>query len=182
MIFRHRSHNAVYVLLPRARQVDPTSGIRRPPTKGLRAEFQNGYWDSDKAAKLPSNRWTEEEKLEVENYLLLHEDFNRQFTLGLGGLSLAPGQVLSPERRALVPGTITGIDDVEAEPGSAQAVAEEQVAPRIDLTDRRCRFVSYGLDGAEPCGLMGDVLAETGWYCKDHATEAGVEPLAKAMA
>jgi hypothetical protein len=64
-------HNAVYVVIPANRVIDPTT-LHQTSTRGLRAQFFQHMFDSVAASEL--HGWTEDERKKVENYLMAHKD------------------------------------------------------------------------------------------------------------
>jgi len=88
VIFMSQFENMTYVVRPKWEQVHPVSG-RVTPVPGLSVNFRGRgrLWDSESAQK--TNRWSDEERKQVEDYLLNHTDFGHH-------LWLAPGQV-APE-------------------------------------------------------------------------------------
>lgn len=64
---------------------------------GLKAEFKGKERIFDSEATAKEKRWTEDQRLEVERYLLSHEDFGRMKTQDGGGdLDRQIGNVLVP--------------------------------------------------------------------------------------
>lgn len=141
-----------FVVVPADRDLDVRGNlIRRIP--GLNARFTGKgtvkLFDSVEAAK--SNRWTEEQRLEVERHLLSHQKFGRIKTVDGGGtidrqvgnvqvyvLYLGPGQDIPPEHADFVKDqhwyqiemASGGRKPVEVdEPASVEMCAHREVAP-----------------------------------------------------
>jgi hypothetical protein len=114
MLFQSTYSN--FVVLPADRDLDARGNlIKRIP--GLSADFKGKgtvkTFDSVEAAR--QNRWTEEQRLEVERYLLSHAAFGRIRSVDGGGsidrqvgniqvyvLYLGPGQEIPPEHQEFV--------------------------------------------------------------------------------
>lgn len=90
-------------------------GRRVDSIKGLRAEFTGSERIFDSEAAQKQNRWSDEDRLEVERYLLTHPEFGHMRTIDGGGdldrqlgnirvpvLYLARGQAVPPEHQELV--------------------------------------------------------------------------------
>lgn len=76
----------VYVVVPDWEEVHQLSG-KVTPHAGLKARFSGqahqGFFDSESAQK--NLRWTDEQRIQVEEYLMNHPDFGHQ-------IFFAPGQ------------------------------------------------------------------------------------------
>lgn len=67
--YRHRGLNG-YTIRPHTRYTENGMTMTRYP---LRAQFVDGFWDSEATQK--SMGWSNEEREQVEQYLLTHDDF-----------------------------------------------------------------------------------------------------------
>ncbi len=83
MKFMSKYENAVYVFRPKT-TVFNQKGERLMTDRGMRAEFNGVYnlFDSEEAAK--RYRWTDEERKELERYLVTHYDFGHGMYLAVG--------------------------------------------------------------------------------------------------
>lgn len=72
MKFRHKVRNMTYIV--RAQDIIVESG-HKTVTKGLKAKFVNGEFDSEAAQK--SLGWSDEDREHVEAYLHAHPDYGR---------------------------------------------------------------------------------------------------------
>lgn len=95
---RHRHH--VIVVIPKDYEI--VAGHKRL-VRGLSAEFEDHLFDSYKAQK--AHRWTDEQRIEVENFLMEHEEYGRGIypaTLEMPSKYAAPvqpdGTAIEPER------------------------------------------------------------------------------------
>jgi len=73
MRFTSPYRRAVYVVRPAWKELVAGQVERHV---GLRAEFNQGSFDSEKAQR--EQRWTDEQRREVEKYLLEHNDFGKR--------------------------------------------------------------------------------------------------------
>jgi hypothetical protein len=110
MRFRTASSNASYTVLARD-QIKDNIGRVTGKVPGLRAEFLGPEHICDTEEQQRQNRWSDEQRLEVERHLLSHKNFRRMRVFDLGGpspeaqrgnaaqpeLDLAPGQTLPDE-------------------------------------------------------------------------------------
>jgi len=83
MKFMSKYENAVYVFRPKT-TVFNQKGERMMTDRGMRAEFNGMYnlFDSEYAQK--RLRWTDEERIELEKYLVQHDDFGNGMYLAVG--------------------------------------------------------------------------------------------------
>jgi hypothetical protein len=83
MKFMSKYENAVYVFRPKT-TVFNQKGERLMTDRGMRAEFNGMYnlFDSEYAQK--RLRWTDEERIELEKYLVQHDDFGHGMYLAVG--------------------------------------------------------------------------------------------------
>ncbi len=146
MRFKHRIEKMTYVVRP-ATQILTDRG-KLVATKPLRVKFENHEWDSEEA--MVRERWTNEERLEVEEYLQKHFDFGRQWQGGYGGLYLADGPTVPVNTPDL---TTQG----------------QQLVVRCSWTDE--------INGVpEPCDKVAEVSTDEGMhYCEEHAKLAGAK-------
>jgi hypothetical protein len=91
MRFMHRNRNMKYVYNSKDTYwEDAGKYSRRLPKRQYRVEFSNNAWDSLHAQQV--NGWTDEERAEIEQYLLHHKDFAEtgggSLVHGVGGLYL----------------------------------------------------------------------------------------------
>lgn len=70
-----RNRSVTYVIRPAVPQRDPLTGRQTGVSPALRAEFKEHKWDSNKAQQV--HRWSDDERVMVEKYLLGHPDFGR---------------------------------------------------------------------------------------------------------
>jgi len=98
-----------YVVRPRFRKsID--GGLRSEMVPGLAAEFENNTFDSE--AEQLRLRWTDEERIEVEEFLRSCADFGHRISEpDLSGITSEPRIALSDLRTCLFVVTIDG--DVE---------------------------------------------------------------------
>lgn len=96
----HRAYKAVVV----PSDYDIVHGHKKM-VRGLRVEFNDGVFDSVDAAR--RNQWTDEQRREVENYLISHENFNRR-----GGFYLADDNNVAEVSRDAQEAVVAG-DDAE---------------------------------------------------------------------
>lgn len=119
-------------------------GKNRKLVKGLRIEFRGGLFDSLRFQA--QHRLSDEERKQVEDYLLVHEDFNRPYRLGMGGLYLAE--------------TEEGLDAERA--AEIQAIrGDDAVAP----LRRICIYTIPTEEGSEQC--RNEARPESD-YCDQH--------------
>lgn len=72
MIFKSKHAHHRFVVVPKDYEV--IHGHKKL-VRGLDAQFENHYFDSHKAMKL--NHWTNEQRVEVEAYLMEHPEFGQ---------------------------------------------------------------------------------------------------------
>jgi len=97
MKFMSKYENAVYVFRPKT-TVFNQKGERLMTDRGMRAEFNGLYnmFDSEYAQK--RLRWSDEERIELEKYLIQHDDFGN-------GMYLAVGEEVPEYLRDVLPET-----------------------------------------------------------------------------
>ncbi len=93
MKFISKWHNLTYIVRASQRILTPGFGLQTTP--GLRARFrgENRIFDSELSQK--QNGWSDEERNQVDDYILAHPDFGH-------GVYLAPGEVMPEEKQSLV--------------------------------------------------------------------------------
>lgn len=104
MLFSSPNGQRRMVVIPKDYEI--VAGHKRL-VRGLDAQFEDHSFDSRLAQK--RNRWTDEQRLEVEQFLLESEDFGRP-----GGIYLADVPDFKPEPQVQADGSVVGEIDSRA--------------------------------------------------------------------
>jgi len=93
MIFQSKYRNHKLLIKPTRRMYHPGMGIELIP--GLRADFRGSQRIFDSEAAQRTNNWTDEQRNEVEDYVLSNREYGRSIFLG-------PGQTLPEDKEGIV--------------------------------------------------------------------------------
>jgi hypothetical protein len=142
--------------------------------KPLRANFRGPQRVFDSEAAQREFGWTDEERLQVERHLLSHKSYGMPGWHGVGGLYLAPGEVIPPEHEGVVRTDL---------PGPRPGVMGSDT-PATPPEEARCIFIATGVDDVEQCE---SAAVEGQSYCAHHlelaaAAEGSPKPKTKPKA
>lgn len=177
MIFVHNCSSATYTVRAGVIERDNYGRLMREE-KGLRAKFRGSGRLFDSEAAQNEHGWTDEQRLQVEAFLLSHTDFHAMPSpSGVGAqprIYLAPGERVPPEHEEVYAKTMARLVAL----GQAPPVGETKQA---ELPDAPLRCFAFELSEGDlvRCSKLaapGSDLCEAEHVTSPPADMSGPEP------
>lgn len=135
MRFMSKYDNAVYIIDGKSKDTVFMPGGRVQRIPGVRATFGGRSHIFDSATAQQKYRWSDEQREQVEEYLLSHEDFGRDFYL-------APDEVMTPRVKEI-------LEKVRPNPSETPFFRCSKIVPAGDGFDQCENMAVLGKDFCE---------------------------------